>query len=232
MPYIDHDLFSGPRSIPPVPCWIWRPRALRIAGGRGLKGRQAARHGVPTKDLVVQETHCIDRNPSFTIDWPQSLLIGGDDISPLRLTISGSARVAATLQRCRVWANEVLLGARALRRFTGHAPGSPGIARLSWLLTTWAANWRGSFSRRSRTQSTLSWHFHSFIASALDAGITSRSLSTSSTRSTRWPSPRPLAPCRSRRGAAPPVGRSGRHPVRGTGSDTWPGSEYDLIESG
>jgi glycosyltransferase involved in cell wall biosynthesis len=89
--------------------------------------------------LVVQETDWIDRNPILHHRMLETLSIGGDDITVLDHEILWGRRGFLPLwQRRRVWADmsKVLPGSR----ITVVRPAMlrvPGIARLSWLLTTW-----------------------------------------------------------------------------------------------
>jgi glycosyltransferase involved in cell wall biosynthesis len=89
--------------------------------------------------LVVQETDWIDRNPILHHRMLETLSIGGDDITVLDHEILWGRRGFLPLwQPRRVWADvsKVLPGSR----ITVVRPAMlrvPGIARLSWLLTTW-----------------------------------------------------------------------------------------------
>ena len=94
---------------------------------------------VSMRILVVQETDWIDRNPILHHRMLEALSIAGDEITVLDHEILWGRRGLLPLwQRRQVWADvsKVLTGSR----ITVLRPAMlriPGIARVSWLLTTW-----------------------------------------------------------------------------------------------
>jgi glycosyltransferase involved in cell wall biosynthesis len=96
-------------------------------------------HPKALRILVVQETDWVDRNPILHHRMLEAMSIGGDEITVLDHEIFwGRGGRFPLWRRRRVWTehSKILPGSR----ITVIRPGMlriPGIARVSWLITTW-----------------------------------------------------------------------------------------------
>lgn len=107
--------------------------------GLGLKTAVSRNADAPLRILVVQETDWIERYPILHHRMLETLSVRGDDVTVLDYEIHwGRTGRLPIWQARRVWENTAKLVPGA--RVTVIRPAMariPGVARVSWLLTSW-----------------------------------------------------------------------------------------------